>query len=887
LWAEEFERQRQRAEEERRLRIEEDRKIAAQILERKQREEEERLKQKKEIEEQKCKELEIAKKQSLAEKKKILLSRTDAKIAPMATEKPLKRKIISNPFAQKFEEIAQNAQTKEKIAEEQQRQRMKRMEKPKMFLKKSKQSLLRMSKENLKRSRDFLKMLSRQSLEKLSSKEQALVKKSINNLVDNTSSSTTSSMKHMQTYLISQVLFDGQEDITTSKVKINSQATCKGNHMHSEQDRLQNEHELKKKIKQELASIKAAEKEQQLKNEEAKFEEYKKEMEKYLDFVCEKEPHTSVKKVKVKTEPKKLKININAIKNQFEGGTFEDSKLDFQVHSAPVKINKIDHSKLFPVETLQSEISQKQTKVSPVIIDKDAFQRTMELFEKEKKEEEERKRNEEIRRKRKEEMESEKHRLIAEKKRIEEIRKEVEALNEENKAFCNDEKNSNETEDFFMESSQDMSSCINEDPIGTNFNTDCCGYGKDNIDIREQIRIELEKIKLEEEKQQEKIRKERRKKELLTQIQEEITKIQESAVQSKHNDGSSKFLKMVNHSKENQTEIKNKDRHVNRKIFQEEDNNDFDIEPPKWITIFQEKSKKLEDLKSSINSVNSTFRKETVVEENQSKKVLNKSSDRNDCCQAIREKDHFHADKSPKKSMGVNQKQDIPSESSIRKVKTLLFSKDKSVQEDKIETIKVKKDKASLIKKLFESKPVHSIPEKMCKQPKRKIVHVPLQDSNINVTKASSQKWKWKEKDSKELYEFINSNKKYVPERILTKANVGLQNFDSFMQSEEEILHEEAFYDDYLEKIENYIKEETTNDTENIFKETLIAYLDLIDDRPKTDNSVRVLDKKSLTISNTAILRDQFELASKMPVSKPQNDSVITGMKILAIFLEI
>merc|ERR1712228_309138 len=113
--------------------------------------------------------------------------------------------------------------------------------------------------------------------------------------------------QQMQNYLISQVLFDGKEDVRTSRMHMAHKPcaileddfaeTCEENKKKEEEKK-----ERKKQIKEELRKIKAMEEEQRIKQQENQFESYKKEMEKYLDFVCEDTDH---KKVKGKTVKKK------------------------------------------------------------------------------------------------------------------------------------------------------------------------------------------------------------------------------------------------------------------------------------------------------------------------------------------------------------------------------------------------------------------------------------------------------------------------------------------------------------------------------------------------------------------------------------------------------
>ena len=100
----------------------------------------------------------------------------------------------------------------------------------------------------------------------------------------------------MQDYLISQVLFDGKEDVKSSRMAMTrnqkleeqkiKEMIQEEENKKKEIEMARKEYELKKQIEIEMAEIKKKEEENKLKAKEAEFEAYKKEMEKYLNFVC-------------------------------------------------------------------------------------------------------------------------------------------------------------------------------------------------------------------------------------------------------------------------------------------------------------------------------------------------------------------------------------------------------------------------------------------------------------------------------------------------------------------------------------------------------------------------------------------------------------------------
>merc|ERR1712079_30042 len=97
-----------------------------------------------------------------------------------------------------------------------------------------------------------------------------------------------------------------------------------------EKEMIQREYEMKRRIEAELAEIRKHEEERVARLKEEQFEAYKKEMENYLKFVCEDKDETKVKKPKktksLKEPSKKLAVNIDNIKNQFEKETKDIDK---------------------------------------------------------------------------------------------------------------------------------------------------------------------------------------------------------------------------------------------------------------------------------------------------------------------------------------------------------------------------------------------------------------------------------------------------------------------------------------------------------------------------------------------------------------------------------
>merc|ERR1712106_266933 len=451
------------------------------------------------------------------------------------------------------------------------------------LFRRSKQLLTRVSKESLRKFQNLLKKMSNDSLKKASTEKlnkssnqlcRSLSRDGVNkskqtlhdkdknlsghnfNKRSQQNENNPANRQQMQNYLISQVLFDGKEDVRSSRMHMAHKPSViieevdtekEEENKRKEREMIKREMEMKRQIKEELNRIKAEEEEQRIKQQEAQFELYKKDMEKYLDFVCEDPAEKSEKKVKKKKktvpEPsKKLTLNIGSIKSQFESESVQNEKASPAVKSAPPQVQKLNPIKMFAEQKEEDPPTRKKKEYVPVIIDKAAFERTCGMFEKEKREEEEEKKR----------IEEEANALLAEKN------KEEEAVSA---------------------------------PVVP-----------EKIDIFEQIKRELDKIKEEDERMKEKIEKERKKKELLKKIQDEIDKIKTVdntlQVPTDPEDDTPAWIKMVMGSKEKQqkaekvAQTKSKATQP-KEVKKETELCEADADAPKWMKIFQERSDKL------------------------------------------------------------------------------------------------------------------------------------------------------------------------------------------------------------------------------------------------------------------------------------------------------
>ena len=392
--------------------------VAAEILERQRLEEEERARLKQEVEEARLRNIESQKKAVLEDKKRNILQTFQSKKPPeppSLVERP-KKKSISNPLTQRFEEMAALNAKKEEESGELLRRR-KKVRKSRNALHRSKQLLKKVSQESLKKSQTILKKMSNESLKNSSfdkiNRSFTKLRKSLSreclrskpNIDAGKKDKVIPNKHEMQSYLISQVLFDGKEDVRSSRMAVIQRNTVineeeeirmkereiEEENKRKEKEMIQREYELKKKIEAELAEIRKQEEERVTRLKEEQFEAYKKEMEKYLNFVCEDKEETKLKKPQkkksVKEPSKKLSINIGNIKNQFEKEP-EDEKEPVSAKITP-QVKKLNPTFLSQ-KSVDEEKTKKKKEYVPIIIDRDAFERTKNAFEKEKKEEEER-----------------------------------------------------------------------------------------------------------------------------------------------------------------------------------------------------------------------------------------------------------------------------------------------------------------------------------------------------------------------------------------------------------------------------------------------------------------------------------------------------------------
>ena len=504
-------------------------------------------------------------------------------------------------------------------------------------------------------------------------------------------------------------------------------------------------------------------------------------------------------------------------------------------------------------------------------------------------------------------MEEEKERLIKEKQERERLLQEklrIEALEKERKEV--DERKRKERERKRKEEDEENKK------IEEFKRKQLEDYEKNKErNIYDQIKNELAKIKEEDEKMKEKIEKERKKKSLLQQIQNEISRIKKKDVADDNvdegiDDETPDWLKKVINSKNKEVTSQNyasQDKHNNQYITNHNQSNADDLqETPAWIKIFQERSEKLNNAQSSPsrtqmvankgnNELEENKEATEVEQEKQSQRIYipcgldyETAISQNEAIVQKSVKDLRNqletAKNTPKEDKPSQKKSDKTVIDRVRKVKSMLLDVDRGKKDEAKSDKKadISKDKAKKIKTLFETsvKEEEKVTTKP-KKPRRKYIRPINSEIDIQPERKSSEKkeWKWKQKSVSELYNYINSNKKHIPESITNITDDNRIKTGRHESGHQDELIDSLEFESYIDSIHDFIGQVDNDDTESCFKDTLKAYLNLIeDDSKERRKKPKVTEKKSFMLSNTLGLKNRLE-------ERIQKDSTILKKDVL------
>ena len=909
---EEIEREEKR-EAQRRKRIEEEREIAEKIRLRKLEEKEQQRLAQEEAEAQKIRDQE--------ESKRIMLENMQRKLAADEAEKkrkldeekikPKKKTLAENPILQRFEELNKQAEEKEKALEAARRSNTKKKvwkkksrevlklsrlrlaqalskekistpEGKKNFIKAvskeilkvlSRESLTRKSNASLKRSKDNLRM-SRDLL--LRSKSKGKIISSKENMMSQCNQMTAMleqpSQQDMQNYLISHVLFDGTEDV---------QAEDKN------------------------AVTKQPEEEEDL--EEKMFESYKEEMEKYLNFVCADSKDYKKKKTKKRssvaavepeetTNDKKLLVNISSIKNQFETMASPEAQVPDPVVDQPTtkskRVGKIDANAFFLDQVKEKEkeeqlmVQKKKKAYVPVIIDRDAFERTTGKFTNEKCTEEDRpkiKRDVKVWKhpdERKAEREQKKRDLA------QQIQEEMEKIQALDLGFSNDEGKSTlqnghttaeENEANLVEEEEEEQpepELTEEEKVA-------------KMDIHTRIAYELDKVRIKEEEQKKKIARDNKKREIAIQIRDQIKKIKALASKPKEEDTIKRppspddelppWMRMRMQSKHQEEHV---EEHIEELPKNSAEDNDEE-DTPKWIKMIKERQEQLRQFEvqykkqqkelEEARAMKSTTTTKSQVEENkeqgESSHFMEKKPKYLEIKTFSSVKEQFEAPQSGDSGISSPTSAPVVSPYEINPERVKMIKEQLMKSREKTQPISKpdkKEDgflarKCSAIKSKLEQAFTTSNDEKKptFKMPK-KIVHISQEPSIDELLKAKKErnaekKWSYKQKDMNDLHMLLQTNQKMSNDfkekvkEVEEQSSQVLNKRKQLIDLQEEIESKEIEdYSKLMENVHSYLNSNAKKSPEEIaFRNTIEGYLTLIEESEQQQQFSKKNNKKA------------------------------------------
>ena len=874
---------RERVEAERLRLKEEERRAAEKIRLRKFEEAEQEKRAQEEAEAQKLRDQEEIKRLMMENMKRKLAADEEKKKLEeeAAVARPKKRGLVDNPLLQRFEELSKQEELKQKALEEARLRNAKK----KAWKKKSK-DVLRMSrlmvaqalsKDKLSTnegkslikavSREILRMVSKDNLNKRSnsslkrsrdvfhgSKDIMKTKSKCNMSKDNllspgnyiTSKTDKPSNKDMKNYLISHVLFDGKEDVQTEKTK----STL----------RLQAEAEAKR--------IEAE-------KEAKRFESYKREMEKYLDFIgeSEKETGTKTKKKKKKSEvasteeasEKKLLVNIGSIKTQFE--TLASPEAQEQTPAKPVstkKVGKLNTKDLFSEQEKEQEeqIKKKKKDYVPVIIDRDAFERTVGRFASTRQEEEEKP-------------------VIKREKRVwipPALRgTDQDPYREKSEEKCDPEEDDEYDEEYDNEQEEDYEEELEQEPepeLEPEPEPEPELTEEEKIkkmDIFTRIQYELDKLRKQEGENKQKIERENKKREVARQIQEQIERIKSmnEPKEEPKTEETPAWVRMVEDPDgwkkyKQQQSLEEEAKKENASKTEETQENKENV--PLWIKLIKERQKQLRQCEVEYRE-----RQEKEIErQTQKQKDSKVSKDEHDAkkIEVVSLNKDFSAKKSENlsplktfsnvKDLFEQQNSEELSPTATKMVSPYEINPDrvKLIKEQLLKSREKEKSKVDKKEDGFLAKKCSAIKNKLeqafsgsstdekklsVKKPK-KIIKVSEElsiDEALRLKKQQNadKKWSYKQKDMKDLFELLESNN--LSDNFQKKAEVVEQQLSNITKKRQELLNiqekiEEQDVEDYVElmdRVHDYLSEkDALNPEEKAFRQTIQGYLALIEE---------------------------------------------------------
>lgn len=878
-----------RLESERLKRIEEERKAAERILQMKMEEKARERQALEEAEARKLRDQEETKRLMLENMQRKMKADEEQKQRELEAERvrPKRLEVSDNPFLQRLEQMNKQKEIKEK-AEQEVKQKKKKIwkKKSKEVLRMSRLMLAQaLSKEKLATpegkklikavSKEILKVMSRENLKK----SNCSLKRSRDNLRGSrdllrtrskgklskeallspgnqcTSLTDQPTKKDMQNYLISHVLFDGSEDVQ------------------SEQN--------KRMSKQQLSRVEENEKAEEEDREEKMFELYKQEMERYLDFIGQDAKDYKKKKTKKKVNKnvsedeaaaaaaeKKLLINVGSIKNQFE--TLASPEVQEVEPPKPVKkkVGKINTKDLFAEQEKEREeelkaMKKKKKEYIPVIIDRDAFERTVGRFAAPT------------------EPEIKVEPLKREKKvwqppgiKVQEPEPEPEP----------EEEAEEEIEEQVLEEEPEP------EPEPEPELTEEQRVAKMNI--FERIQYELDKVKVKEAEQKKHIERENKKREIARQIQEQIEAIKALDKEKKNQEEEEipTWVKLVQdpeaRRKYKQQGSLEDPKPAGESEEKTEEKPEVD-DTPQWIKIIKERQAQLRKFEIEYKArkeendekIKELSEKKKEIEEERPSFMAKKPDDL-----VIKTfssvKDQFENQSGDDTTSPTSPKVISPYEINperVRMIKEQLL-KSREEKEKKVE----KKDegflarKCSAIKNKLEqafSAP-NGVERKLSVKKPKKIINVaenPTIEQLLTEKKRQNaeKNWSYKQKDIKDLYQLLEVNQN-VSTKFKDKVKEVEEHSSQVANKKKELLNlqekievkEVEEYTDLMDRVHSYLSaNEALSPEEQAFRNTIEGYLNLIQDDSKVVKKKKAKTKDAKdTLTTKSIQTRKLEM---------------------------
>jgi len=495
------------------------------VLERQKSEEEQRRKVQEEIEAEKEREREALKKR-VKEERRQKFEQPDGEVrrGKVEDERPAAKRRGGNFIVAKFEGLAKFRQSEEQAERLARQARERQRDKAKEVIKRSAQKLVRvLSKAKLSnRMPSKEKMMARENSQGKVGKRRnnAFASRSRETLLTTgaaaagdghrglkrskswqrlkghtpTAGQHGRSTREMRNYLISNVLFDGQEDVVATFKKKN------------DLDQVEEDDEREREARERQRD------EEEIRRREQDFDDYKREMEAYLSLFDEQKEKTEKKKDDgLKKKPIRKLSNL---KDKFISSSSANKRPEKKLAKNVGKLKAEEF-----IGGRENEAVNKKEYV-PVVIDSEAFKRTMGRFEEYRAEEDQR----------------ERLKAEAEAKRKKRELEEQERRPREMESDEEEEEMEEEEEEEVVEDGVDVEKKAEE--------------------LKEQIMLELAKIKEMDERKKDAIDKENRKRDLMRQISDEIDKIK-AEEKAESEDETPRWVRLVQNAEERKAYAEN------------------------------------------------------------------------------------------------------------------------------------------------------------------------------------------------------------------------------------------------------------------------------------------------------------------------------------------